>query len=105
MADDPGTMRFLRTRWRESPGPDQDWGHSTWYMAFRSDGTVVEQFEVYDDGPLLHYDSSHVDDEFGGLSEPLDDAAIESALRDFSGTFLAEDEYRRTVSALRATNR
>jgi hypothetical protein len=46
MADDPRPLRYLRSRWSESPGPDQDWGHSTWLMKLDADGNVLEQFEI-----------------------------------------------------------
>ncbi len=33
------------------------------------DGYPVRQLERYDDGPILKYDETHLDDEFGGLGD------------------------------------
>lgn len=105
MTKAPTGLRYLRIRWRESPGPDQDWGHSTWLMSVRADGTVVEQFEIYDSGLSLNYDAKHPADDLGSLSEPLDQQAIDTAFREFDGEWIDADSYRAATSTLRPTNR
>jgi hypothetical protein len=74
-------------------------------MTVQQDGTVVEHFEIYDHGPTLHYDTKHPADQLGGLSEALDQQAIETAFRDFEGEWIDAGSYRAVVSALRPTNR
>lgn len=73
-------------------------------MAFQPDGTVVEQFEIYDSGRLLHYDLAHAEDESGRLADALDQQAIESAINNFDGELIDETEYRRATTQLQPTN-
>lgn len=102
--DASGEKRYLRARWRESPGPDKDWGHSTLLYAVQPDGSVTEQYEIYDNGTILHYNAVHPEDEFGGLSEPLDQQAIDTALREFAGEFISVTDYQAFVGSLLPTN-
>ena len=71
-------MRYFRWRWKEDRGDEHaDWGASTWLWAIDGDGWAVDQWEVYDGGQILHYDSAHTVDEYGMLADQrpdLDDA-------------------------------
>ena len=63
-------MRYFKRRWDESRGDEYDsWGLSTWYFEVGDDGYPVRQLQQYDGGPILKYDQTHLDDEFGGLGD------------------------------------
>ena len=69
-------LRHYKRRWSESRGDDFDrWGASDWYFEVGADGWPVRQIERYDDGTVLKYDVTHVEDEYGGLSEAALDPA------------------------------
>ncbi len=49
------------------------WGHATYWYEMRDDGYAARQMEVYENGVVLKYDSSHLKDEYGFLSDqPLE---------------------------------
>ena len=67
-------MRYFRYRWDESRGDEFDyWGRSTHWYEMGDDGFAARQMEVYENGIILKYDSSHVEDQYGFLSDqPLE---------------------------------
>ena len=81
-------MKYLKRNWDESRGDELDhWGTSIWYFEVLDNGNVVRQVEVYANGPALKYDQTHVEDEYGCLSDqPLD-------LEDFAAFEIRKDEF------------
>jgi hypothetical protein len=87
-------VRYFRGRWAESHA---DWGASTWLWADDDDGLVLEQWEIYDGGQVLHYDQRHLVDEYGMLADQeVDNADAEE---------LSESDYRAAIAGLRPINR
>jgi hypothetical protein len=63
-------MRYFKAYWDESRGDKFDsWGCSWWYFETDDAGNVQRQLEKYENGVVLRYDHSHVEDEHGGLAE------------------------------------
>jgi hypothetical protein len=93
-------MRYFKRRWDESRGDQYDsWGPSNWYFEVGDDGYAVRQLEQYEGGPILKYDETHLDDEFGGLGEkPLD-------LEEFAAFEIDRAEFEVIWSSLAAKNR
>lgn len=61
-------MRYFKFRWNEAQDPERlDWGGSTWYYEFGSDGSTNRQVMLYDNGHRLHYDLAHSYDDYGEL--------------------------------------
>ena len=67
-------MLYFRFDWNESRGDEfDDWGKSTFWFEMGDDGYAVRQLEVYEDGTVLKYDASHMEDKYGGLADqPLE---------------------------------
>lgn len=63
------TARFFRRKW-EQPRSDQwaSWGPSWWFFETDAAGMVQRQIQVYEEGPILRYDTQHTSDEHGGLA-------------------------------------
>ena len=60
--------RYFHRRWNESRGDDYDsWGGADYFFATDDDLVPTRQVEVCDAGQRLLYDSSHPEDEFGGI--------------------------------------
>ena len=57
------------------------------------------QIEIYSSGTVLHYDRTHIEDEFGGLSEAALDAA------DFAPFEISKAEFEQAWSSHRPMNR
>jgi hypothetical protein len=95
-------VRYFRWRWEDDRGDEHaDWGPSTWLWADDADGWSVDQWEIYDGGQVLHYDTAHTVDEYGMLADQrtgYDDmpADVED---------LSEAEYRAATDRLIAMNR
>ena len=67
-------MRYYLRPWDENRGDKYaDWGVSLWYFEVDDSGRVVRQVEAYENGKVLRYDETNLNDEFGGLAEhPID---------------------------------
>ena len=67
-------MKYLKAYWKDpSPGSAESWGGSWWFFELADDGYPARQAQRYDNGRLLLYDQSHLDDELGGLGDqPID---------------------------------
>ena len=82
------TVRYFKRRWDEPRGDQFDsWGLSIWYFEVDADGYPLRQIEVYENGPTLKYDASHIEDEYGALGDqPLD-------LSEFSAFEISQEEF------------
>lgn len=81
-------MKYFKRHWDETRGDELDhrWT-SIWYLEVLDDGNAIRQVEVYANGPVLKYDETNAEDEYGGLSDqPLD-------LEDFATFEIREDEF------------
>jgi hypothetical protein len=85
------TTRYFKRRWDETRGEDHDtWGRGTWFFEVGSDGNIVRQLEVYDDGPMLRYGPDHKEDEYGGLGQGNLEALEDWSPRGISSTDFEE---------------
>ncbi|HEY2588175.1 MAG TPA: hypothetical protein VGI81_20700 [Tepidisphaeraceae bacterium] len=63
-------MRYVKGYWNEGRGDAFDsWGRSWWYFETDDTGNVLRQVGSYENGIILRYDESHLDDEYGRLAE------------------------------------
>jgi Cysteine-rich CPCC len=62
---------FFKRHWDETTGNPKtnEWGKSFYYFQTDTQGNVLKQIIVYDNGKILKYSPLHIEDEFGGLSE------------------------------------
>ncbi|MBH8573947.1 hypothetical protein I8752_13130 [Nostocaceae cyanobacterium CENA369] len=70
---------YCKWFWDESLGGEYDaWGTSTYFMEVGADLCPVRQIEVYENGNVLFYDSSHFADNYGMLCDkPLGEEDIQ----------------------------
>jgi hypothetical protein len=95
-------VRYFRWRWEEDRGDEHaDWGASTWLWAIDGEGWSIDQWELYDSGQVLHYDTAHTVDEHGMLADQRADLDDERA----GVEELSEAEYRGVTARLTAMNR
>lgn len=69
-------MKYYKRFWDETTGEEltDSWGQSTFYLEVGSDLYVKRQMQIFENGYVLRYDQSYLDDEFGGLADkPLDE--------------------------------
>ncbi|BAY10693.1 hypothetical protein [Calothrix sp. NIES-2098] len=78
--------RYCKWFWDESLGGEyDDWGTSTYLMEVGHDLYALRQIEIYENGNILFYDSSHLADNYGMLcdkqfnEEDLQEFAINKA--------------------------
>jgi hypothetical protein len=71
-----GALYFKR-HWNETTGdPKTDsWGTSFYYFETDTEGDVLKQIVVYENGKILKYSHLRLEDEYGGLSEKALDLA------------------------------
>jgi outer membrane protein assembly factor BamB len=71
--------RYCKWFWDESLGGDYDnWGTSTYLMEVGHNLYAIRQIEIYQNGNVLFYDSSHVADDCGRLCDkPLNEEDIQ----------------------------
>lgn len=87
-------MHYFKRHWDESRGDTHDdWGTSTWYFETEPDMWPTRQIEIYANGRVLRYDSQHIEDEFGGLSEAALDAT------EFAPFAIAHSEFEQAWSS------
>ena len=62
---------YFKRPWDENSGEGLtgNWGHSTYYFETDKDFYVSRQMQIFQNGKVLKYDTSYVNDKFGGLSE------------------------------------
>lgn len=68
-------MNYYKRDWNETTGEDltDSWGKSTFYFETDNDNNVLRQIQLFENGKTLKYDSDHLGDDFGSLSDqPLD---------------------------------
>jgi len=77
-------MRYYKRRWEQGRGDQFDvWGPADYFFEVDDGGVVLRQMEVYANGTVLRYDSGHVEDEYGQLTDqPLDLVAMRPHLAD-----------------------
>lgn len=93
-------MRFFRRAWEQVRGDKFDgWGTAVYFFETDDELWPQRQLEVYADGNVLAYDKTHVDDEFGGLSQ----AALEAS--DFKPFEIAQDDFDSAWKESRPLNR
>ena len=62
--------KYCKWSWDESLGGEFDtWGTSTYFMEVGGNLHAIRQIEVYENGNVLFYDSSHFSDDYGMLSD------------------------------------
>lgn len=93
-------MRYFRYDWDETRGDEFDhWGRSTHWYEMGSDGHVARQMEVYENGITLKYDSSHLEDEYGFLTdqplEPEKYGVPEVAVEEFESEWTKQEALNR----------
>lgn len=63
-------MKYYKRNWDETRGDEFDnWGKSIWYFETDKSGLPIKQIEVYQNGKILKYDQTKLEDEFGGLGD------------------------------------
>ncbi|WP_339918471.1 hypothetical protein [Yeosuana marina] len=63
-------MKYYKRNWDESRGDEFDsWGKSIWYFETENSGLPTKQIEVYQNGKVLKYDQTKLEDEFGRLGD------------------------------------
>jgi len=81
-------LTFYKRRWDECrSGELAAWGGCIYYFEVASDGTVMRQMEIYDNGIVLQYHANHIEDAFGFLTDLTID------LLEFSGFLIPRDEF------------
>lgn len=96
-------MHYERFWWNETRGDRyDDWGYSTFWMERGEDGYASRQMEVYDNGNVLKYDSSHLEDQYGMLS---DVKLTADELKESQTEFISAEEFEAAWSGLTALNR
>jgi hypothetical protein len=62
--------KYCKWDWDVSLGGEFDaWGTSTYFIEVGSDFYPLRQIEVYENGNVLFYDSSHFEDDYGMLCD------------------------------------
>ena len=81
-------MKYYKRYWEETRGDSfDDWGKSIWFFETEDSGFPIKQMEVYDNGRVLKYDKTKLEDEFGGLADQKLD------LEEFSEFEISKDEF------------
>ena len=86
---------YFKRYWNETTGdPITDkWGYSTFYFEANSDGIVMRQIQVFDNGMILKYGPNYQEDEFGVLTDQSLD------LVEFDSFKIDQSEFDRIWSA------
>ena len=81
-------MKYFKRNWEETRGDEFDsWGKSIWYFETDNSGLPTKQIGVYENGKVLKYDQTNLEDEFGGLGDQ------EFDLNEFSEFEITEQEF------------
>ena len=83
-------MNYFKRNWNETRGDEFDsWGKSIWYFETDKSGLPTKQIEVYQNGKVLKYDQTKLEDEFGGLGDQ------ELDLIEFSEFQITKEEFEK----------
>ena len=83
-------MKYYKRNWEEPRGDEfDDWGKSIWYFETDNSGLPTKQIEVYENGKILKYDQTKLEDNFGGLGDQ------ELNLNEFSQFEITEIEFKK----------
>ncbi len=92
-AEQTNKMKYYKRNWEETRGDEFDnWGKSIWYFETENSGLPTKQVEVYENGKILKYDQTKLEDEFGGLGDQ------ELDLNEFSEFEITEQEFEKIWS-------
>ncbi|WP_188467184.1 hypothetical protein [Bizionia arctica] len=82
-------MKYYKRNWEETRGDDFDsWGKSIWLFETENSGQPTKQIEIYENGKVLKYDQTKLEDEYGGLGDQ------ELDLDEFSDFEITEQEFK-----------
>lgn len=72
-------MKYFKYTWNESRGDDFDsWGKATYLFEVAPSSDVCKQVELYENGYVLKYDHTHINDVYGSFaSSPFDPTGCE----------------------------
>ena len=64
-------LRYYKRQWEETTGDSltDSWGTSYFYLETDDLGYIQRQLQVFKNGQVLKYDTTYLEDKFGGLSE------------------------------------
>ena len=82
---------YFKRDWDETTGEPltDSWGTSTYYFETTDLGEVLRQIQVFSNGQKLKYDTTKLEDQYGGLSDiPLD-------LEEFEKFRIAKDDFEK----------
>ncbi|MGB3773802.1 MAG: hypothetical protein WA951_00965 [Leeuwenhoekiella sp.] len=83
-------MKYYRRNWEETRGDEFDsWGKSIWLFKTENSGQPTKQMEIYENGKVLKYDQTKLEDEYGGLGDQ------ELDLDEFSDFEITEQEFEK----------
>tara|TARA_B100001059_G_C17739451_1_gene530784 strand:+ start:108 stop:374 length:267 start_codon:yes stop_codon:yes gene_type:complete len=82
-------MKYYKRNWEENRGDDfYSWGKSIWLFETDNSGQPTKQIEIYENGKVLKYDQTKLEDEYGGLGDQ------ELDLDEFSDFEITEQEFK-----------
>ena len=83
-------MNYYKRNWEETRGDDFDnWGKSVWYFETENSGLPTKQIEVYENGKVLKYNQTKLEDKFGRLGDQ------ELDLAEFSQFEITKQEFEK----------
>jgi hypothetical protein len=90
--DQESGVRYYRRPWNETRGDEHDsWGRSVWFFEIDNEGFPSRQIERYESGPVLKYDATHREDQYGMLGDQRIDrdefAPYEISAEEFSAAW------------------
>lgn len=63
-------MHYFKRDWGESRGDEYDsWGCSEWWLELDDEGYTTRCLQKYQNGNVLFYSESHMEDKYGALPE------------------------------------
>jgi hypothetical protein len=94
--------KYCKWFWDESLGGEYDeWGTSTYFLEVGDDLCALRQIEVYENGNVLFYDTSHLADDHGMLcDQPLG----ENDLQEFGITKAEFEQVWHTKTPMNRSN-
>jgi len=83
-------MKYYKRNWDETRGDEFDsWGKSILYFETDKSGLPNKQIEVYQNGKILKYDRTKLEDEFGGLGDQVLD------IEEYSEFEISKEEFEK----------
>jgi hypothetical protein len=93
-------IHYFKRPWEESRGDEYDsWGISVYFFETETDGSVLKQLQIYEDGHILKYDKFHIEDIYGML------ATHQLDLNEFSTFAITQREFEEAWQASSTTNK